>query len=115
LVASFGVTYDAPNSDAWRRPEPGDASVPSGTGDSAAPGQVPPADYPGPPTTQPPPAGWRPPTYLQPPPPRQLAPQDLEKIESQEKEARTLTYGVGLVAAAVLLVLSCLLCSRVLF
>jgi len=44
-----------------------------------------------------------------------LAPQDIDKIEAKEKDARTLTYGVGLVAAAVLVVLSCLLCSRVLF
>jgi hypothetical protein len=52
---------------------------------------------------------------VQPPPPRQLAPQDLDKVEAQEKDARTLTYGVALVAAAVMVVLSCLLCSRVLF
>jgi hypothetical protein len=71
--------------------------------------------YAGPPPTEPPPAGWRPPVYAQVPPPRPLAPQDVEAIEAQEKEARTLTYGVGLVAAAIAVVVGCLLCSRVLF
>jgi hypothetical protein len=73
-----------------------------------------PPPYPGPPPTQPPPPQWRPPVYVEPPAPRALAPQDLDAIEAREKEARTLTYGVGLVAAAVFLVVSCLLCSRVL-
>jgi hypothetical protein len=73
-----------------------------------------PPPYTGPPPTQPPPPQWRPPVYVEPPAPRALAPQDLDAIEAREKEARTLTYGVGLVAAAVILVVSCLLCSRVL-
>ncbi|MDG4822689.1 translation initiation factor 2 [Asanoa sp. WMMD1127] len=95
---------------AWQRPGPGGE-----LGPESAPPAVPPVGYSGPPPSDPPPADWRPPTYVQPPPPRQLAPQDVDKIEAQEKEARTLTYGVALVAAAVLVVLSCLLCSRVLF
>ncbi|WP_203710071.1 translation initiation factor 2 [Asanoa siamensis] len=101
------MTYDESG---WQRPGPGGEADPRGAGDA-----VPPVGYSGPPPSEPPPAGWRPPTYLQPPPPRQLAPQDVDKIEAQEKDARTVTYGVGLVAAAVLVVLSCLLCSRVLF
>ncbi|MEV0713089.1 translation initiation factor 2 [Asanoa sp. NPDC050611] len=102
------MTYDDAS---WQRPGPGsEPPAPERTGEA-----VPPTGYAGPPPTQQPPAGWRPPTYLQPPPPRQLAPQDIDKIEAQEKDARTLTYGVGLVAAAVMVVLSCLLCSRVLF
>ena len=80
--------------------------------DGVNPDEPPP--YPGPPPTQPPPPQWRPPVYVEPPAPRALAPQDLDAIEAREKEARTLTYGVGLVAAAVFLVVSCLLCSRVL-
>ncbi|MEV4538891.1 hypothetical protein AB0J82_34475 [Asanoa sp. NPDC049518] len=104
------MTYDDPNAAPWQRPGPGGEPGPASTG-----GPVPPVGYSGPPPTEPPPTGWRPPTYLQPTPPRQLAPQDLDKIEAQEKDARTVTYGIGLVAAAVLVVLSCLLCSRVLF
>jgi hypothetical protein len=111
-VASFAVTYGDPNLDPWRRPDPGAEPVPGLTGQTPP---VPPTGYSGPPPTDPPPMGWRPPTYVQPPPPRQLAPQDLDKVESQEKDARTLTYGVALVGAAVMVVLSCLLCSRVLF
>jgi hypothetical protein len=71
--------------------------------------------YSGPPPTQPPPPGWRPPVHVEPPAPRQLAAQDVEAIEAREREARTLTYGVGLVAGAIFLVVTCLLCSRVLF
>jgi hypothetical protein len=71
--------------------------------------------YQGPPPTQPPPAGWRPPVHMEPLPPRPLAPQDLDAIDASEKDARTLTYGIGLVAGAVFLVVSCLLCARVLF
>lgn len=98
---------------AWRRPPEGEAVPPPPPPPVAGtPGQP---RYAGPPPTQPPPAGWRPPAFVQPPPPRQLAPQDVDAIEAKEKEARTLTYGVGLVAGAVLVVLSCLLCSRVLF
>jgi hypothetical protein len=103
------VTYDNAS---WQRPGPG-GEEPGGPADPGP--AAPEPGYAGPPPTQPPPAGWRPPTYAQSPPPRQLAPQDIDKIEAQEKDARTLTYGVGLVAAAVLVVLSCLLCSRVLF
>ncbi len=109
-VASFAVTYDDPNAAPWQRPGPDGEPGPASTGAS-----LPPSGYSGPPPSVPPPPGWRPPTYVRQPPPPQLAPQDLDKIESQEKDARTVTYGIALVAAAVLVVLSCLLCSRVLF
>jgi hypothetical protein len=52
---------------------------------------------------------------FQPPPPRQLPPQDEEAITAEEQSARTLTYGIGMIAGAVFLVLVCLICSRVLF
>ena len=71
--------------------------------------------YSGPPPTQPPPPGWRPPIHVAPPPPRRLAEQDVPTIEAREREARTVTYGVGLVAGAIFLVVTCLLCSRVVF
>ncbi|BCB80071.1 hypothetical protein ACFQ1L_07030 [Phytohabitans flavus] len=41
--------------------------------------------------------------------------QDDAGIEEEERNARTLTYGIGMIAAAVLVVVICLLCSRVLF
>jgi hypothetical protein len=53
--------------------------------------------------------------FLQPPPPRQLPPQDLSRLDAEEQRARTLTYGVGIAAGIVLLVVMCLLCSRVTF
>jgi hypothetical protein len=49
---------------------------------------------------------------VQAPPPRQLPAQDLAALEADERGARTVTYGVGLLAAAVLIVVMCLLCSR---
>jgi hypothetical protein len=36
-------------------------------------------------------------------------------LEEAERSARTLTYGVGLIAGAVLMVVVFLLCSRVVF
>ncbi|MBF9127771.1 hypothetical protein I0C86_01980 [Plantactinospora sp. S1510] len=53
--------------------------------------------------------------HVQPPPPRPLPAQDLPGLDSAEGGARTLTLGIGMVGGAVLLVVMCLLCSRVLF
>jgi hypothetical protein len=36
-------------------------------------------------------------------------------LEAAEGSARTITYGVGMLAGAVLVVVFCLLCSRILF
>jgi len=52
---------------------------------------------------------------VQPPPPRDLPAQDLETLDAQEREARTLTYGVGMVAGAILLIVLLVLCGRALF
>ncbi|HWH00211.1 MAG TPA: translation initiation factor 2 [Pilimelia sp.] len=117
---------DGPPEDAhyWRRPEPSgtepssDGRSSGATGDppAAPPAAGPPGPaYPGPPPTVPPPRDWRPPTVLQPAPPRQLPAQDPVAVDAAEREARTLTLGVGMIAGAVVLVLSCLLCSRLLF
>ncbi|HEX8628811.1 MAG TPA: translation initiation factor 2 [Catenuloplanes sp.] len=98
----------------WRRP-PGDGT----TEPRWPPGRPPdaPADppYAGPPRTTPPPPGWRPPFVVQPTPPRRLPAQDLDDLDEAERSARTITYGVGMIAGAIMLVLLCLLCSRVLF
>jgi hypothetical protein len=51
----------------------------------------------------------------QPAPPRALPVQDMAAIDEAERSARTLTYGIGMVAGAIMLVVCCLLCSRMLF
>lgn len=79
------------------------------------PPPAPSANYPGPPRNPVPSPQWQPPVYVQPAPPRPLPAQDVPALEAAEGSARTLTYGVGLIAGAVLLVVMCLLCSRLLF
>jgi hypothetical protein len=41
--------------------------------------------------------------------------QDMDALDDSEGSARTVTYGVGLVAGAIALILLCLLCARFLF
>jgi len=96
----------------WRRP-PGGASTPTPGNAPAAEQPSGPPTYPGPPRTVPPPAGWRPRLVVQPQPPRRLPPQDLAALDAQEREARTITYGIGMIAGAVLLVVLLILCGRV--
>ncbi|MFF0172803.1 hypothetical protein ACWD6L_12360 [Micromonospora profundi] len=106
---SGGSTPD----DYWRRPETGDGEQ---TGrPSAAPASASPSAYPGPPPSVPPPAGWRPPVHLQPAPPRRLPPQDMADLDAAEQRSQRVTYGFGAAAGVVLVVLVCLLCSRVIF
>jgi hypothetical protein len=97
----------------WRRPPNEGNAAPSG---NAVPihtgGPVP--TYHGPPPTTPPPAGWRPAHIVEPPPPRHLPAQDHARIDDEEARARTLTRGVGLVVAAVLVIVLCVLCGRTL-
>ncbi|MFI5833903.1 hypothetical protein ACIA5A_09540 [Micromonospora sp. NPDC051300] len=105
----------------WARPDP---AAPTG-GWTATGGEWPgpvghagtpaPGGYAGPPTGTPPPPGWRPPVHVQVPPPRQLPPQDMAAMDRSEQRAQQLTYGVGAVVGVVLLLLTCLLCSRLLF
>jgi hypothetical protein len=100
----------------WRRPDDG-----APAGPAPAPGpppgdrQPPPPAYTGPPPSAPPPAGWRPPFVAEPVPPRALPPQDTAALDASERSARTVTYGIGMVAAALMVVMVCLLCSRLLF
>ncbi|WJK40855.1 translation initiation factor 2 [Solwaraspora sp. WMMA2056] len=111
------TTDDGPAPDAyWRRPDPSS----DGPADDAGPGRgAPPAPavppYPGPPVGAPPPPGWRPPLVVNPAPPGALPPQDTAAVDSAERSARTVTYGVGMIAAAVMIILTCLLCSRLIF
>ncbi|MGC4757303.1 hypothetical protein [Micromonospora trifolii] len=119
---SGGSTPD----DYWRRPDTGDDAVakqpPAAPATAPPTGQTGPAStgrtasgYPGPPPSVPPPAGWRPPVHLQPAPPRQLPPQDMAGLDAAEQRSQRVTYGFGAAAGVVLLVLLCLLCSRVIF
>jgi hypothetical protein len=95
----------------WRRPADGAPSLspptPPPVRESAA--------YAGPPLTTPPPAGWRPPLVVQAPPPRALPVQDLPRLDEAEQRARTLTYGLAMVAGAIMIVLVLVLCGRALF
>jgi hypothetical protein len=114
------VTSPGDGDDAyWRRPseaaetdQPTETGQP-GTGAAGTPHAKQP--YTGPPPTQPPPRGWRTPHVTRPAPPRALPEQDLVGLDEAERGARTLTLGIGMIAGAVVLILSCLLCSRVLF
>jgi len=101
----------APDDSYWQRPDP--ASTPSAPPPVAPP--APGSGYQGPPRTDPPPADWRPPTISEPPPPRALPPQDMDALDDAEGSARTVTYGVGLVAGTIALILICLLCARAIF
>ncbi|WP_433792252.1 translation initiation factor 2 [Actinoplanes sp. CA-252034] len=101
-----------PDDDAyWKRPDPEAESL--GRPEVAPP--VRPADYQGPPRADPPPADWRPPTFAHPPSPRQMPPQNFEALDDAEGSARTVTYGIGLVAGAIGLIIVCLLCARLVF
>ncbi|MCY1144880.1 translation initiation factor 2 [Actinoplanes sp. Pm04-4] len=107
MTTPTGVPDDA----YWQRPDPHSA----GPAGEPEPGPPPGPTYPGPPRTPPPSANWRPPTIATPPPPRSLPPQDMDDLDDSEGSARTVTYGVGLVAGAIALILMCLLCVRLLF
>ncbi|WBB65131.1 hypothetical protein [Micromonospora sp. WMMD812] len=100
--------------DYWRRPPAGSEGLPdqsaAPTGGSGAAG-----GYTGPPPSTPPPAGWRPPVHLRPAPPRSLPPQDMAALDAAEQRAQRVTYGFGALAGVVLVILVCVLCSRIIF
>ncbi|HZN73072.1 MAG TPA: translation initiation factor 2 [Micromonosporaceae bacterium] len=94
----------------WRRPastEPPARPPWLGPDEPASPTPA----YTGPPPSTRPPLGWRPPVVVQPPPPRSLPAQDHAYLDVQEQSARTLTYGIGMVVGAILLVVFCTLCA----
>jgi hypothetical protein len=93
----------------WQRPDPDSPAPPP------KPAAKPEPEYQGPPPSTPPPPNWRPPTINQLPPPRALPPQDMDALDEAEGSARTVTYGVGLVAGAIAVILMCLLCARAIF
>ena len=94
----------------WRRPDAAyDAARPETPAAPARPA------YTGPPRTEPPSPHWRPPTVTPPPPPRDMPAQNLDALDEAEGSARTLTFGIGLVAGAIALILMCLVCGRFFF
>jgi hypothetical protein len=110
----------------WRRPSGADADPTRFPGAGADParspgvgaGQAPSGGQPaysGPPRSTPPPPDWHPRTLIQAPPPRQLPAQDTQRLDAEERETRTVTYGVGMIAGAVLLIVLFVLCGRALF
>lgn len=114
MVASDGVTTPSGAStpdDYWRRPAPGD----SGAAEPAGPAPTPTSGYAGPPPSTPPPADWRPPVHLEPTAPRRLPAQDMAALDAAEQRSQRVTYGFGAAAGVVLVVLVCLLCSRIIF
>ncbi|HEX2418357.1 MAG TPA: translation initiation factor 2 [Micromonosporaceae bacterium] len=97
-----------PDPDAyWRRPAESPAEV-------AAPAHPPPPEpkYSGPPRGVPPPLGWRTPVVAEPHSPRPMPKQDHTAMDAAERDARTVTYGVGILAGAILLVLMFVICAR---
>ncbi|MFJ1538074.1 hypothetical protein ACIODS_05975 [Micromonospora chalcea] len=100
----------------WAKPESaGGWTVAGGPWPGRSAGDPAAGGYAGPPPSTPPPPGWRPPVHVQPAPPRRLPPQDMAAMDQAEQRAQRLTYGVGAVVAVVLVLLTCLLCSRLLF
>ncbi|MFG1839024.1 hypothetical protein [Micromonospora sp. NPDC049175] len=99
--------------DYWRRPDTGDESVAQQP--LAPSANTPASGYAGPPPSVPPPTGWRPPVHLRPAPPRRLPPQDMAELDMAEQRSQRVTYGFGVAAGVVLVVVVCLLCSRIIF
>lgn len=93
----------------WRRPADGESSPPPP--EPAAPEE--PA-YGGPPPSAPPPPGWRTPTVAEPHRPRRLPAQDRAALDAAEQEATRFTYGVGMLAGVIVLILLIVLCARLL-
>jgi hypothetical protein len=102
-----------PDDDAyWQRPDSGNEAFRPGPSTPPT-GRVP--EYSGPPRADPPSANWRPPVVSQPPPPRSMPAQSMDALGEAERSARTVTFGIGLVAGAIALILMCLLCARAIF
>ncbi|WP_306211314.1 translation initiation factor 2 [Actinoplanes sp. RD1] len=96
----------------WKRPESGAEQFGA---DRPAPEPEQRPAYEGPPRPAPASPHWRPPVVSHPPPPRSMPAQDARALDEAEGSARTMTYGVGLVAGAIAIILMCLLCARVIF
>jgi hypothetical protein len=116
-VTQFPSPYSAEGSDEsqWRRPSGQTPSTLASSAAAPAPSEAPQPAYSGPPATVPAPPGWRPPTMITVPGPRELPAQDPEAIDRAERGALVTTYGVGMIAGAIGLLLLIVLCGRVVF
>jgi hypothetical protein len=104
----------------WRRPFDAPVADPPATPTGRTAPDAPttptdPPEYAGPPRTTPAAPGWRPPTMIQVPRARTLPAQDGDAIDTTEAEALTITYGVGMVAGALALILLLVICGRLIF
>jgi len=52
---------------------------------------------------------------IQPPEARKLPAQDEDALDAAERQARTVTHGIGMIAGAILLLLLVVLCGRLIF
>jgi hypothetical protein len=109
------VTSPLDDDAAWRRPPADQRPDRSAPATPQGPAEPAGSGYTGPPRATPPPAGWRPPLVVQVPPPRTMPVQDLDRLDAAEEQARTLTYGVAMIAGAIMLVLMLVVCGRALF
>lgn len=106
----------------WRRPSEPDAAhlppnVPADAAGLGAFADTAPAGeggcgYSGPPRWTPPPPDWQPPALVEVRPPRQLPAQDHASIDRDEEAARAVTYGIGMLTAAAIVVLLAIVCIR---
>ena len=108
-MTQFPSPYTEGSNEQWRRPESGSEQP------YERPKPSTPPLYSGPPPTIPAPADWHPPTMVTIPAPRQLPAQDPKSIESTERHALVTTYGVGMIAGAIGLLVLIILCGRVIF
>jgi hypothetical protein len=105
--------YSAQGSDEqmWRRPADGSGGTPPPYPAAAKSAST----YAGPPPTIPASKEWRPRTLIQVPAARSLPPQTDAVLDEQERSQRTVTYGVGMMAGAIALIVLFVLCGRALF
>jgi hypothetical protein len=61
------------------------------------------------------PPSWTPPVHVPVTPPREMPAQDDARMDAEERSARTVSQGVGLVGAAIVVILIFVLCARVLY
>lgn len=93
----------------WRR-------HPDGAGaETPQPSTPPVTPYDGPPPTVFAGPDWRPRTLIQVPAARTLPEQDDAEVDQQERSARTVSYGVGMLAGAIVVIVLIVLCGRIVF
>ncbi|MBA3489941.1 MAG: translation initiation factor 2 [Longispora sp.] len=87
--------------DYWRRPAEPTGRPPEDEHQWATPGP----GYAGPPQSAPPGPDWQPPSLVNVSAPRVLPEQDHEKIDQDELTARSVTFGIGMLSVAAIVIL----------